>query len=57
MKERQKKRLEVKGGRERRRNQPLDDLKEKKLKEEEDHSQWRAPFGWDYGPVVKTEYE
>jgi len=51
-------RLEVTGRRERRRKQLLDDLKEKKLKEEAlDHSLWRTRFGWDYGPVVKTEYE
>jgi hypothetical protein len=51
-------RLEVTGRRERRRKQLLDDLKGKKLKQEAlDHSQWRARFGWDYGPVFKTEYE
>jgi hypothetical protein len=54
-------RMEVTGGRGRRRKQLLDDLKEKrrfwKLKEEAlGRTLWRIRFGRGYGPVVKTDY-
>jgi hypothetical protein len=55
-------RIEVMGGRGRRRKQLLDDLKEKrrywKLKEEAlDRTLWRTRFGRGYGPVVRQTAE
>jgi hypothetical protein len=55
-------RIEMTGGRGRRRRQLLDDLKEKrrywKLKEEAlDRTQWRTRFGRGNGPVVRQTTE
>ena len=55
-------RIEMTGRRGRRRNQLLDDLKEKrrywKLKEESlDRTQWGTRFGRGYGPVVRQTIE
>jgi hypothetical protein len=55
-------RIEITGRRGRRRNQLLDDLKEKKrywkLKEEAlDRTLWRTRFGRGYGPVVRQTAE
>jgi hypothetical protein len=55
-------RIEMTGGRGRRRKQLLDDLKEKrrywKLKEEAlDYTVWRTRFGSGYGPVVRQTAE
>jgi hypothetical protein len=55
-------RIEIMEGRGRRRQQLLDDLKEKrrdwKLKEEAlDRNLWKTPFGRGYGPVVRQTTE